>query len=66
MGGYGCQGGQSFLVGGKGSYWSQVSHRKLKISIWVASILGDTAKDALLSSFKDISYLYIFPNLENH
>ena len=25
------------------------SHRKLKISIWVASILGDTAKDSLLS-----------------
>ena len=24
-------------------------HRKLKISIWIASILGDTAKDALLS-----------------
>ena len=37
-------------MGGKGSWWSQVSHRKLKISIWVASILGDTAKDALLKS----------------
>ena len=37
-------------MGGKGCWWSQVSHRKLKISIWVASILGDTAKDALLSA----------------
>ena len=39
-------------MGGKGSWWSQVSHRKLKISIWVASILGDTAKDALLRYFR--------------
>ena len=37
-------------MGGKGSWWSQVSHRKLKISISVASILGDTAKDALLKN----------------
>ena len=43
-------GGQLFLVRGKGSLWSQVSHRKLKFSIWAASILGDTAKDPRLIS----------------
>ena len=43
-------GGQLFLVRGKGSLWSQVSHRKLKFSIWAASILGDTAKDPQLIS----------------
>ena len=43
-------------MGGKGSYWSQVSHKKLKISIWVASILGDTAKDALLRFILNIRF----------
>ena len=44
VGGYGCQGVNC-------SKWEvrvASGPRKLKISIWVASILGDTAKDALL------------------
>ena len=43
-----CQGGQSFLVGVKGRYWSQISHRKLNISIWVPFILVKSPKDHLL------------------
>ena len=45
---YGCQGCKSFLVGVKGRYWSQISHRKLNISIWVPSILVKSPKDHLL------------------
>ena len=48
---YGCQGCQSLLVGVKGTYWSQISHRKLNISIWVPSIYVNPPKDLLLSSW---------------
>ena len=43
-------GGQSFLVGVKGRQWSNISHRKLTISIWVGSDLVEPPKDLLLST----------------
>ena len=49
--------GQSLLVGVKGSKWSQISHRKLNISIWVSSILVKSPKDHLLRRGLDYSAL---------
>ena len=49
--------GQSLLVGVKDSKWSQISHSKLNISIWVSSILVKSPKDHLLRRGLDYSAL---------
>ena len=41
-------------MGGKGN-------RKLNISIWVASLLGGTAKDALLRKIFDLRKIFAVP-----
>ena len=46
---------------------SQVSHRKLKISIWVASILGDTVEDPQLklNLFRCLFYIIVMNHDKN-
>ena len=47
-GSYGGQGGLSFFVGAKGRQWSQISHRKLKISISHDVVILASEPDAML------------------
>ena len=47
-GGNGCRGGLLFFVGAFGRYLSQISHRKLKISISHSPILYDWEKIFML------------------
>jgi hypothetical protein len=46
-------------VGVKGRQWSQISHRKLNISIWVPSMYVNPPKDLLLRFVA----LLLLPNL---
>ena len=48
-GSYGGQGGLSFYVGAKGRYCSQISQRKLKISISHDVVILASEPDAMLS-----------------
>ena len=43
------QGGLSFCVGAKGMWWSQISHRKLEISISHDMVILASEPDAMLS-----------------
>ena len=47
-GSYGGQGGLSFFVGAKGRQWSQISHRKLKISISHSMVIWLQEPDGML------------------
>ena len=49
-GSYGGQGGLSFYVGAKGMQWSQISHRKLKISISHGVVILASESDTMLNS----------------
>ena len=42
---------------GLGQKIGKISYRKLNNTIWVASILGDTAKDALLTEANEATVL---------
>ena len=46
---YGGQGGLSFYVGAKGMQWSQISHRKLKISISHGVVILASEPDDMLT-----------------
>ena len=48
-GSYGGRGGLSFYVGGKGRQWTQISHRKLKISISHDVVILASKPDAMLT-----------------
>ena len=49
---YGGQGGLSFYVGAKGMQWSQISHRKLKISISHGVVILASEPDDMLRPFE--------------
>ena len=52
-GSYGGQGGLSFYVGAKGRQWSQISHRRLKISISGDVVILATEPNAMLSKIAE-------------
>ena len=51
-GSYGGRGGLSFNVGGKGRQWTQISHRKLKISISHNMVILASEPEAMLRKSK--------------
>ena len=58
-GGYGGRGVISFYEGAKGRYWSQISHRKLKISISHGVVIWAEEADPMLSQkywFQDLRF----------
>ena len=64
-GSFGGQGGLSFYVGAKGRQWSQISHRKLKISISHVVVILASEPDAMLNKGIVINRIRFFTSY-NH